>query len=273
MNKKKNLINILLWLASVVSMIGIMILSSRLFEENNVELLIEFTIIAIVTLIYLYLISGKKTFSYLGNQTGYAIKLLFPTLIFSIFFMLLGVLSVFLEKPDLNPNWIRDLLIASASMFLVGVYEEGCFRACACDALLPALKNWKHPFFLTAIISGLVFGYVHVVSVDFSDLQQVLQFILKIVNLLVNGAAYMLVYWKTRNLLALAIVHGLNDFIPDFLNQIFLFQIDDSGTYVTGDVGTTIVYSIQLVVGIICLIHVYRRVNKDIDYPKTLQEW
>ncbi len=87
-----------------------------------------------------------------------------------------------------------NLLLFAANMFLVGVYEEGCFRACACDALLPALKKTKHPFLLTALISGAVFGYVHVVSADFSDLQQTLQFFLKIINTAVFGAALMLLY-------------------------------------------------------------------------------
>ena len=58
---------------------------------------------------------------------------------------------------------------------------------------------------------GLVFGYLHVVSVDFSDLQQCLQFFLKIANLTVSGTTFMTLYWKTRNLLGLAIVHGLPD--------------------------------------------------------------
>jgi hypothetical protein len=48
-------------------MIGLMILGGRLLEEDNKGLLIEFSIITIVTLIYLFLISGKKTFSYLNH--------------------------------------------------------------------------------------------------------------------------------------------------------------------------------------------------------------
>jgi membrane protease YdiL (CAAX protease family) len=159
-------------------------------------------------------------------------------------------------------------------MFLVGVYEEGCFRACACDALLPALKNRKHPFLITAIVSGLVFWYVHVVSVDFSDLQQTLQFILKIANTALSGAMFMILYWKTRNLLGLAIVHGLNDFIPSFLYDVFAYaNAEDSGSYTSGDMDTMVVYIIQLVFYIVCFIHIYRKVARTIDYKKTLEEW
>ncbi len=92
-------------------MIGLMILGSRILTEDNFGLMIEFSVITIITLLFLYLISGKKTFSYMNNQTGYSIKHLLPTLFFSIFFMLLGVLSFFFEKPQLNPDWVKNLSI------------------------------------------------------------------------------------------------------------------------------------------------------------------
>lgn len=159
-------------------------------------------------------------------------------------------------------------------MLLVSIYEETCFRACACDALLPVLKRLKHPFLLMAFISGLLFGYVHVVSADFSDLQQTLQIIIKMVNLAISGATLMILYWKTRNLLGPAVVHGMNDFLPDFLNHIFVFkEVDTSASYISGDIGTAIVYVVQLAVGIACLVYVYIKAAKMIDYQKTLEEW
>ena len=100
------------------------------------------------------------------------------------------------------------------------------------------------------------------VSVDFTQLQETLQFILKITNLLIAGSTFMILYWKTRNLLGLAIIHGLNDFLPD-----------DTGGYVSGDSGTTVVYLIQLIVELLCFIYVYVKVAKTIDYKKTLEEW
>ena len=273
-NSNKKYLNIVLYIASVLAMIGLMILGGRILAEDNFGLMIEFSVITVVTLLFLYLISGKKTFSCMNNQTWYSIKHLLPTLIFSIFFMLFGVLSYVFDKPQLNPDWIKNLMLYTIDMFLVGIYEEGCFRACANDALLPAFAKLKHPFLLTALISSLVFGYVHVVSVDFSDLQQVLQFFLKIATTGVTGAAYLIVYWKTRNLLGIAIVHFLNDWIPGFLYEIFIWEnVADSGSYTTGDTGTTIIYAVQLAVMLLCLFGVWRRVGRKIDYQKTLEEW
>ena len=173
-NGNKKYLNIVLYIASVLVMIGLMILGSEILAEDNFSLMIEFSVITIVTLLFLYLISGKKTFSYMKNQTWYSIKNLLPTLLFPIVFMLFGFVSLIFEKPELNPDWAKNLILFTIDMFLVGIYEEGCYRACANDALLPFFRKLKHPFLLTALISSLVFGYVHVVSVDFSDLQQVL---------------------------------------------------------------------------------------------------
>lgn len=196
---------------------------------------------------------------------------MFPTLIFSILFALM---VLFTEHPPVTAGWPADTAVFAASMFLAGVYEEACLRACACDALLPALKKTRHPFFRTALISGLLFGYVHVVSADFSDLQQTLQFFLKMTNLALSGAAFMILYWKTRNLLGLAIVYGLNDFLPDVLNHIFQYQnMDTSAGYTGGDAGTTVIYFVQLVFEAVVLIHIFRKHGRTIDYAKTLEEW
>ena len=273
-NEKLKWLNVLFWLASVAAMIGLMIVCGEYMDDSDISLLIEFVIITAVTLGFLYLVSGEKTFTFLTNETGFTVRMLLPTLIFSGIFGLFGGMAYFFDKPPLRDDWVSGLIISAITMFLVGVYEEGCFRACACDALLPFLKNTKHPFLWTALISGLVFGYVHVVSVDFADLQQTLQFVLKIANLLISGATFMILYWKTRNLLGLAIVHGLNDFLPDFLNHIFEFKNqDDSGSYTSGEVSTTVVYVIQLFVEMLCFLYVYRKVGKKIDYQKTLEDW
>ena len=60
MKTRKDLLNILLWLASIGSMIGIMTLLGRLFEENNFVLLIEFVIITVVTLFFFTLFPERR---------------------------------------------------------------------------------------------------------------------------------------------------------------------------------------------------------------------
>ena len=47
-----------------------------------------------------------------------------------------------------------------------------------------------------------------------------------------------------------------------FLNQIFKYEnVDDSGSYTTGEAGTTYIYIAQLIIELICLIYVYVKVK------------
>lgn len=97
---------------------------------------------------------------------------------------------------------------------------------------------------------------------------------LKIADMAVYGAAFLIVYWKTRNLLGMAIVHGLNDLIPSITDEIFVMEAaEESAGYTSGSAGTTVVYFIQLAVGVLVLIHVYKKVWKTIDPEKLLEEW
>lgn len=273
-NSKPKLLKLALYLLSVVVMILIMIHFYKLMPESPYELLVESIVISVVTLVFLYLISGKKTFQTMFRQTGYVVKTLFPNLIFPLLFFFMGLFTLFDDKPALEDGWVMKLVLFFVCMMLVGIYEEACYRCCACDALLPLFKKTRHPFLWTSLISGLIFGYVHVSGADFSDPQQVLQFALKIANLALTSATFMFVYWKTRNLFGMALEHGLNDFLPSFLDEIFAFKgMDDSASYTTGDTGTTIVYLVQLAFQLAVFIGVYRKVWKTIDKEKTLEEW
>ena len=273
-NEKLKWINIPIWIVSIFVMIRIMMMGTVVADDNNFNMAIESFIIAIVSLFFLYVISGRKTFTYMNNKTGYTIKVLLPVLIFPALFFFFGIVEVFSENPSNIENWPINLLFGVFNMFLVGLYEETCFRACACDAMLPVLRKTKHPFLLTALISSLVFGYVHVADTDLTDFQQILQFVLKIINTGLYGYTLMLAYYKTRNLFALAVIHGLNDLLPYFLYFIFAFpEIETTSSYTAGDTATTVVYIVQLVFEIVVLHHVYKDITRNLDYKKTLEEW
>ena len=272
--EKLKLLKILLYLLCVASMIFIMINFYKLMPDSRFELVAESAVITVVTLFFLYLISGKKTFRSFFNETGYVIKTLWPVLAFPLIFMVMGIISLAADKLPVKQDWQMTLILDFLCMMLAGVYEEGCFRCCACDAMLPVLKKSRHPFLWTSLIAGLIFGWVHVITVDFSDFQQLMQFILKITNLALASASYMFVYWKTRNLFGMALIHGFNDFLPTFLDDIFAFEgMDQTEGYISGNSDTTVIYLIQFCFELAVFIYVYRKVWKRIDRQKVLEEW
>lgn len=273
-DEKLKPLNILLYLIGVTTIILIMQHFYKLMPDFKYELPIEFLVITVVSCFFLYLISGNKTFKSAFNDTGYVIKTLFPTLLFPLLFCVMGIFTIVMDKPALKDTWLFDTIMNLFCMMLVGIYEEVGFRFCACDAMLPVLKKTKHPFFWTSFIAGIIFGWVHVVWVNFANLQEVMQFVLKIANLTLHSATYMFLYWKTRSIAGLAIVHCLNDFLPTFLTDMFVFEnVNETAGYTSGDAGTTIIYLIQLVVSIACFIYVYKKVWKTIDKQKVLEEW
>ena len=58
-NEKPKFLNILLWLDSAAAMIGIFNLWSRYLREDDIGLLIEFAVVTVVSLVFLYLILGN----------------------------------------------------------------------------------------------------------------------------------------------------------------------------------------------------------------------
>ena len=140
--------------------------------------------------------------------------------------------------------------------------------------MLPLLRKFRHPFFLTALISSLLFGYMHVMDVDWSNFQQVLQFFLKIAATGVSGATYMLAYYVTRDLLGVGIIHFLNDFLPSFFEYLFIWKdLPDESTYTTGNIETTFLYIMQTAIEIYILIHIYKKTWPGFDHKKALEEW
>ncbi len=61
----------------------------------------------------------------------------------------------------------------------------------------------------------------------------------------------------------------MNDFLPTFLSEIFVFEEEEqSSAYTTGDVSTTVIYVIQLAFTLICFYAIYKKVAKTIDWKK-----
>ena len=60
---------------------------------------------------------------------------------------------------------------APASAAFVGLFEEVAFRALINDAIVYQFRSFKHVFLLSAVLSSLIFGYVHVMFVPLSRLR------------------------------------------------------------------------------------------------------
>lgn len=146
-------------LAVILAMAGIKLLDGAgLFGEAVLRI-----ILAMAMGFFLYLISGEKTLDCCGDSTGYVIRVLTPCLILPAVIGLTGFLGFFTDTP-IRSNWPVQLLAGALEMLSVGLFEEILFRAVINDGIMYQFRNFKGVWILCALVSSLVFGWVHVIE-------------------------------------------------------------------------------------------------------------
>lgn len=258
-------------LAVILAMAGIKLLDGTgLFGEAVLRI-----ILAMAMGFFLYLISGEKTLDCCGDSTGYAIKVLAPCLILPAVIGLTGFLGFFTDTP-IRSNWPIQLLAGALEMLSVGLFEEVLFRAVINDGIMYQFRNFKGVWILCALVSSLVFGWVHVISADVSQPLLMAQALLKIITCAQFGLCMLFLYWKTRNIWACALVHALFDFMPGWAEYILDVQRETNNTYVAaGESGVFVMvfYLIEAAVLLIAMIQIYRKVVKNIDFEELRKTW
>lgn len=222
---------------------------------------------------FLYMISGEKTLAKSGHDIGYTIKLMLPYIILAV---LLGAVAVVsgLSSSTFRTDWYIQLPLLLFQMIFVGIFEEVGFRAVLNDAIVYQFRDFKYVFVLSAIAVTFLFGYGHVAFADVSTPLMFSQAVAKILSSGLFGLALLFIYWKTRNVWACAVVHGLYDFLLS-LHTAF-FQTPAFQSYVNaGSVGVAglIIMAVQTVITAIICIVVWKKVGKDIDFEEMRRTW
>ena len=222
---------------------------------------------------FLYQISGDKTLTSSYNSTWYSIKV---GMVFWILALPLGILGVLnsLEYPVWDNVPVKAVTLFLMFVF-VGLFEEITFRAVINDAIIYRFRDKKYVFVLSAVVSSLAFGVVHIVGAELTDSMAVLQAVGKTVQTGVFGLAILFIYWKTRNIWACGIIHGIYDFLLA-INKCFFDLPGDAIAYVRpGKVGGLVaaVYGVFIVIELLIFWRIYRKIGKEIDYQKIREEW
>ena len=136
----------------------------------------------------------------------------------------LGVLSNVLdsvvndEVTAYKPIGVINIVIAG---LFVGIVEEFTFRGLIFGGLLQKFGNAKKNIILAArqaaFMSGLLFGVMHIVDSalagEITDIMGVGTAVLKTIQTGIFGVVLAFIYYKTRNLFAVAALHSLDDFL------------------------------------------------------------
>ena len=224
---------------------------------------------------FLYQISGDKTLASVYNSTWYVIK---TAMGYWVFALPLGIIAFLASAGEELPFWdnVAWELFSIFLMFVfVGLFEEMAFRAIINDAIIYAFRNKKWVFVLSAVISSLAFGIAHIVGSDLSSLAAWAQALGKTISSGIFGLALLFLYWKTRNIWACGIVHGMYDFFVGFSQGIFN-DPNASHSYVMPDdmaMPVIVVYVVTSVIELFICWRIWVKIGKQIDYQKIREEW
>ena len=243
-------------------------------EDTDYQVLIVRTLLCGAMAFFLYQISGEKTLVSSYNSTWYVIKVAMG---FWIFALPLGVLSFFSNAE--YPFWDNiplHMLTVFLMFIFVGLFEEMAFRAVINDAIVYRFREKKYVFVLSAVCCSLVFGAAHVIGANLSSPLAWGQAIGKTVSTGVFGLALLFLYWKTRNIWACGVVHGVYDFLLSFNKGIFNMSDADPVSYVRGDevgMAVIIVYAVTTLIDLIIVWVVWRKVGRKINYQEMRETW
>ena len=242
--------------------------------ENNFHRFLVRTALCGFVSFVLYQISGEKTFESSYKNTGYVIKH------FSVFLVISLIQGVLLLLGNIQSNTMVDNpVIGLLNTFLffisVGLFEELLFRAVINDAILYELRDKKNVFIIIALVSSLVFGAIHTVDVDVTSLTAWALAIGKTLETAIFGFASLILYWKTRNVWACGIAHGLYDFLTAFSTGIFQSAQETSSYVAVNDNSSysLIMYGVRTVIALIITFIIWKKVSKTIDFEKIRREW
>lgn len=225
-------------------------------------------------MVCLYLISGEKTFLRSDGKVGYAFRSLMGFLIFGL---VVGGGGAIINLKGGVKDGVLLRLLTHIPMYLSGcMFEELCFRAVLNDAIVYRFRSSRGVFIISAVVTALTFGVVHVMGGPLTSALEWAQAALKTLSAAATAIAFLIVYWKTRNVWAVGLVHGCFDILTDLSGIIGVDTKVGLGSYVlSGDMGfyAVVIYLVQTAIGVLITLYVWKKVGRTIDFQAMRESW
>ncbi len=227
---------------------------------------------------FLFLISGSKAFDRSCGTTGYVCKVLWPTLILPAVGFVGALVGEIRNGTPLRPDFVSGILIIAFEYMAVGLVEEVSARGLITDGLLYRFRDNKNIFVIIAIVDVIVFGAAHIIGSRLDTPTAVLQGLLKTLSSGIGALAYLFLYWKTRNLWGIAIMHGALDFIASIPEALFRQGVKDTtASYVSADAEVAaagmIIMGVDLLINLVIVIWIWKKHMKDVDFEEIRRTW
>jgi len=112
---------------------------------------------------------------------------------------------------QLNPNWLKDLLTLLFFLISVGIFEEVTFRRSLFYAGIKQFPNMKCKAMWMAVITSVIFGFVHVVGDLSFDSVALVGIVVKTIQAGAFGFIMCAALIEGQNIWPLALIHMLAD--------------------------------------------------------------
>ncbi len=180
------------------------IFRSLKYGKYGVYYLSEFVVFLICLVI---LIIRKRTYIFKNKKLDFkkSIKLCMPILVISIFLLISNSIGLIGSKVD-----FLDLFSLILYVIFIGLFEEIFFRGIILEEFLSDYHNSKKEVLFSIILSALIFGSLHITNMLAG--QDLLTTSMQVIQTTSIGVLFGAVYYLTRNIWALAFIHGFYDF-------------------------------------------------------------
>ncbi|MBR5180125.1 MAG: CPBP family intramembrane metalloprotease [Lachnospiraceae bacterium] len=264
-------------ITAALCIVYVVVCFKTVHTDTNFQFFIVRTMLCGAVCFFLYQISGDKTLTSCYVSTGYVILNSMGFLVMSLIMGSVLLLSNIEEQVPLNDNPVLELIIVFLMFISVGLFEELAFRAVINDAIIYKFREKKYVFVLSAVVSSLVFGAAHIVG-EFDATSAIAwgQAVAKTLESGVFGLALLILYWKTRNIWACGVAHGLFDFFAGYTEGLFVPMKTSGSSYInTGEDGLKILitYFAIAAINVVLTFLVWKKVGKTIDFEKIRREW
>ncbi len=208
--KKRNILSYFLFMIIIFTLIEFAIdftvsdLSYLVLNEKYGIKILSEIFLAILTMIVMLLFKNSYVFTRKTEKLGKSLLFAAPMVVFSVF--MFGVNVMKLNEANLE-NVIGVFLLCA----LVGITEEFLCRGWVLNEFLERFGDNKKNIITSIALSSIIFGVMHITNV-LSTSQNLFETILQIINAAAIGFLLGSLYYKTKNIWSVIILHAFYDF-------------------------------------------------------------
>lgn len=174
-----------------------------LVHGKYIPYLVSELVVLIFTLVFVVI--RKKTYIFKSRKLSFknTLNICIPILVLACLSFATNLSTI---VNDVNIANIISLVVYAA---LVGLFEEIFFRGLILEEMLKSSDSKKGAV-ISIIASGIIFGSLHFTNIFFG--QDLITTIMQLIQSSAIGILFGVVYYLSKNIFALAFLHGFYDF-------------------------------------------------------------